>query len=178
MLRARDLRANVHVRPRPRLRPIIALLTAAALLLLAAGRANAHAVLLRSSPAQNARLQSSPPAVQLFFSEALDHHGSSVRVLDGAGNAVKTGGATFTADPTEMDLNLPPLQPGFYVVSWTTVSAVDGHRLQGSFPFVLLNPDGSTPSGSPAAARAPALDPGPPLLDSVLRAVLLLALMG
>jgi len=183
LLRAHALRANEPVKVRPRLCATVAALFAATLLSIAlgaadAGTANAHAVLLRSSPAQNARLQSSPASVQLFFSEALDRHGSGLRVLDDAGAAVKAGGAIFTGDPTEMDLALPSLQPGFFVVSWTTVSAVDGHRLQGSFPFVLLNPDGSAPSGSPAAASTPSLDPGPPPLDSALRALLLLALMG
>ncbi len=180
LLRAGRLRANDGVRASLTARRLtVALLCLAVPLLSAvgAGRANAHAVLLRSSPAQNARLQTAPAAVRLVFSEALDHHGSSVRVLDSSGAAVRSGGATFTSDPTEMDLALPPLQPGFFVVSWTTLSAVDGHRLQGSFPFVLLNADGSTPSGAVASVSAPALDPAPPIFDSGLRAVLLLALM-
>jgi copper transport protein len=181
LLRAGGVRANDSVRASSTARRLtVAFLGLAVLLLSAvgAGRANAHAVLLRSSPAQNARLQSAPASVQLFFSEALDRHGSSVRVLDSSGATVRTGSATFTSDPTEMDLALPPLQPGFFVVSWTTVSAVDGHRLQGSFPFVLLNPDGSTPSGAAAPVSAPALDPAPPFFDSAVRAVLLLALMA
>jgi len=185
LLRAAGLRANEQVRPCPRVRLSAGARGAALLLSLVllassaagAGRANAHAVLLRSSPAQNAHLQSAPTSVQLFFSEALDRHGSSIRLLGNTGAPV-AGGAGFASDPSEMDLSLPALQPGFFVVAWTTVSAVDGHRLQGSFPFVLLNPDGSTPSGAIAALSAPALDPGPPPFDSALRALLLLALMG
>lgn len=37
--------------------------------------------------------------------------------------------------------------PGFYLVTWETLSQVDGHFRFGSFEFTVLNPDGSQPSG-------------------------------
>jgi copper transport protein len=109
--------------------------------------ASAHAVLLRSSPVQNARLAVAPARVQLFFSEPLDRSLSSVEVRDARGSVTAGRRAAFSADPTEMDLDLPTLQPGYYAVAWTTVSAVDGHLLQGEYPFTILQPDGSVPLG-------------------------------
>jgi copper transport protein len=39
------------------------------------------------------------------------------------------------------------LEAGFYTVVWETLSTVDGHLFTGSFPFTVLNQDGSQPSG-------------------------------
>jgi copper transport protein len=172
--------ALVRPRRRPRyaagivLATLIALIT---LLWLPARPALAHAVLLRSNPGQNARLSVSPPLVQLFFSEPLDHSFSTVQVRGSDGGRVDHGGVRFTADPTEMDLPLPNLPPGIYSVDWTSVSKVDGHRLQGSFPFTVLNPDGSTPAGGVAPAQTGG-SAAPQPLDVVLRWLLLIGLLG
>ena len=39
------------------------------------------------------------------------------------------------------------LDPGLYFVKWSNVSTVDGHNLSGSYPFIVLNPDGTFPAG-------------------------------
>jgi copper transport protein len=143
-------------------------------------RALAHAVLLRSTPAANARLASPPASVDLFFSEPLDKKLSTVDVRDTSGAQVDKKNASFTSDPTEMKVDLNGLQPGFYTVEWTTVSAVDGHHLTGTYPFTVLNPDGSTPSGTPPPAATSSsggsagLDP----VDSIVRFLLLAGLIG
>ncbi|MHB8575103.1 MAG: CopD family protein [Dehalococcoidia bacterium] len=140
---------------------------------------SAHAVLLRSDPAQNARLTAAPARVDLFFSESLDHRFSAVHVVGTSGVRQEKSRAQFTADPTEMVLMLPALAPGFYTVSWTTVSSVDGHLLQGTFPFTLLNPDGATPSGTPPpAATGSGGATGIQPLDAGLRWLLWLGLLS
>jgi copper transport protein len=69
-------------------------------------------------------------------------------VLDAQGNPVAGAGAIqFGTNDHEMTLPLPALKPGIYNVTWSNVSRVDGHALQGSYPFTVLNPDGSVPSG-------------------------------
>src|SRR4051794_13822999 len=108
--------------------PVCVVLLAACcgLLLVRPVPASAHAVLLRSDPAQNARLTTPPSKIDLFFSEALDRRFSTVQVVNTSGVRQDKGELQFTSDPTEMTLQLPVLSPGFYTVSWTTVSKVDG----------------------------------------------------
>lgn len=141
--------------------------------------ASAHAVLLRSDPPQNARLAASPKLVDLFFSEPLDHSFSTVQVRDTSGARQDKGAVHFSSDPTEMSVETPALAPGFYTVTWTTLSAADGHKLEGTFPFTVLNPDGTAPSGTPppatvAGGGATGVQP----FDAAVRWILLCGLIG
>ena len=113
------------------------------------GRAQAHALLVRSDPIVDAKLAEPPVVVTAWFSESLDRSLSTMRVLDGTGKRVDIDGVTFSdSDRTMMRVGLQDgVQPGFYVAVWETLSAVDGHFIKGSFPFTVLNADGSEPSG-------------------------------
>ena len=108
-----------------------------------------HALLVNSDPAVNARLLDLPPQVTASFSEALDADLSSLQVLDGRGDRVDVGPASFSdTDPRTMSVGLrSDLSPGYYTVVWETLSTIDGHLLKGSFPFTLLNANGSEPVG-------------------------------
>ncbi|MGE0538825.1 MAG: copper resistance CopC/CopD family protein [Dehalococcoidia bacterium] len=114
----------------------------------------AHALLVRSDPAHDARLGEAPARVAAWFSEPLESSVSTLRVLDGAGNRIETGPVEIDrADPTKISVALREEPgPGFYTVTWETLSRVDGHIWFGSFDFTVLNPDGSLPSGSGPAA--------------------------
>ncbi len=139
-------------------------------LALLAGRAapvSAHAVLVRSDPAANAKLPSPPTAISIYFSEPLEPKFSSAKLVDSSGRDFDDGGSRVDAgDPTHMTLNLKTVKPGIYTVAWTTLSKVDGHKIQGSYPIIVLNPDGSVPAGAPAhpvetnAAGAATTGPG------------------
>ncbi|HTE86622.1 MAG TPA: CopD family protein, partial [Dehalococcoidia bacterium] len=128
------------------------------LLVLAASRAEpaaAHSVLVRSDPAANAKLPQSPRVVSIYFSEPLEAKFSKARVVDTNGSQHDEGDSRVdAADSTHLTLDVKSLQPGFYSVLWTTVSKVDGHKLDGSYPFIILNPDGSLPVGAPAQSNA------------------------
>ncbi len=139
----------------------------------------AHAVLLRSDPAQNSRLNPAPGRVDLFFSEPLNHSYSIIQVRNSAGTRVDSKNLRFSADPTEMTIGLPAIDPGFYTVEWTTVSSVDGHRLDGTYPFTVLNQDGSTPAGAaPVISSGTTGSAGVQPFDAVLRWLLLTGLIG
>jgi len=141
--------------------------------------ADAHAVLIRSEPAQNARLTTSPQRIDLFFSEAINRGLSNIHVLDGSDARKEDGPPRFSADATEMLVAVASLAPGYYSVAWTTVSAVDGHRWQGTYPFVVLEPDGTLPAGAPAAQVAAQASGGSVQpFDAALRWLLLLGLMS
>jgi copper transport protein len=121
-------------------------------LLQPASPVSAHALLVRSSPAANDRLSRSPAIVDLWFSEPLDQSFSRVEVRDQNGQRVSEGRIEFNpGDPTQMSSRLRQLGPGIYIVSWRTLSTVDGHQWTGSYPFIVLNPDGSVPEGSQAS---------------------------
>jgi copper transport protein len=130
-------------------RGLIAVWLVLSLSVMLAGTADAHALLVRSEPAANAELLQSPTAIELWFSEALEPGFSSARVLDAAGQELAAGTATVAAaDPHHLSLPVNKLAPGIYTVAWKTLSRVDGHEWYGSFPFTVLNPDGSRPGGT------------------------------
>jgi copper transport protein len=130
--------------------------------------ASAHALLVQSDPPINARLQDPPTFVKGTFSESLDDRLSSLQVLDGTGDNVDSGETTFGPEPAVMQIDIPDeLSPGFYTVIWETLSSVDGHVIKGSYPFTVLNPDGSEPSG-PVFSAATGFSGGTPRFDNVI----------
>lgn len=142
----------------------IAALAALAIVVLQPRGAGAHATLVASEPAQNGFLQGAPSRLLLTFSEPLDKAASNVQLLDAQGQSVEIGAPQFVPDaPTTMRADLPTLPPGIYNVLWTNVSTVDGHMLNGLFPFTILNPDGSVPdvTNSVSASGGSSSDPAP-----------------
>lgn len=110
--------------------------------------ASAHAILLRSDPAQDALLNVAPQQVRMWFSEDLNPTFSTAVVVNQNNRRVDKANAHVTStDPREMDVSLSPnLPPAVYVVVWRTDSADDGHILRGSFLFTIKRADGSVPS--------------------------------
>ena len=109
------------------------------LALLAAGfpaaSAFAHSFLDHAVPAVGATVQAAPKQVQLFFTQELEPAFTGATIAGADGQAIATSAATI--DPqnkAELVIDLPPLAPGRYKVSWHAVS-VDTHRTEGSFSF-------------------------------------------
>lgn len=134
-----------------------------------------HAALRSSDPAPNAFLQQPPGQVTLTFTEPLDGKTSTITLLDAAGRAVAT--EPLQVNGPTMSVGLKKLPPGIYNVVWSNVSRIDGHGIRGSFPFTVLNPDGSMPNQTNSVTGLSG-DPDPaPLADGVaVRAVSLLGL--
>ena len=113
----------------------------------------AHARLLRSSPAASSRLDASPAAVSLWFSERPEVRFTTISLLDSAGIAVPLGPVSASTEGT-MGVTAPVptrLANGTYTVVWRT-AASDGHATNGRFTF-------SVQASAPAAAGPP---PNPP----------------
>jgi methionine-rich copper-binding protein CopC len=109
----------------------------AALLLLAAATAGAHAFLDHADPRVGSKIKSAPAQVRLWFTQQLEPAFSTVRVLDAAGRQVDKQDARV--DPGKPDLlivSLPPLGPGTYKVVWRVLS-VDTHVTEGDFTFTV-----------------------------------------
>jgi copper transport protein len=91
----------------------------------------AHAHLVRSSPAENAVLEKSPPTATLVFAEPVTM--TAVKIESAGG--VKATLQPLPAGPTaELSVSLPTLVPGRYKMSWRAVSD-DGHIMSGEIHF-------------------------------------------
>jgi len=123
---------------------IAAALLVAALLaaLLAYGNAEAHADLVRSTPAAGDVLAESPGEVRITFTEPVAPDQSEIRVLDVRGERVDLEDArAMEGDPATMRVGVADLPDGAYTVSWRNLSTVDGHTLSGSFVFFIGSDD-------------------------------------
>ncbi len=144
--------------------------------LLVTGNALAHALLVRSLPLANSELLQSPEKIEMWFSEPLEADFSSARLLTTSGKEIPLGIAELDPnDPTHLTVLLSQLDPGIYTVAWKTLSRTDGHEWYGSFPFTVLNPDGTRPDGTAAVLDLETRSELPTLLQIISR---WLALMG
>ena len=100
----------------------------------------AHAVLVKSIPAQRSSLTESPPRVELWFNERLEPAYSRAAVTDEAGTQIDLRDALVSKeDARRLSLSLPPLRPGRYAVKFRVLS-VDGHVVESSLTFTVKSP--------------------------------------
>lgn len=164
------------------MRRLFGLLVAAVgmtILALQPGVAFGHAALVRSDPEANSFLQRPPTQVSITFSEPIDSRLSTLKVLDATGqpiSAAPVGHLTFSSDGLSMQQAFNALAPGIYNVLWSNVSSTDGHALDGSFPFTVLEPDGSLPGQVNTLKGFSTSNDPAPLADGV--AVRWLSLLG
>ncbi|MCK9553024.1 copper resistance protein CopC, partial [Aquamicrobium sp.] len=106
---------------------------ACALSLLGATAASAHAVLLSSTPAENAVVETGPEAFVLSFNEPVSLLTATLIAPDGEQIDVSDG----ARNGAELSIMLPPdLSQGTHVVSWRVVS-MDGHPVGGASVFSI-----------------------------------------
>jgi hypothetical protein len=107
--------------------------------------AEAHAKLVKSEPAKRASLERPPAAVRLWFNEEVEPAASRIVVTDVAGTAVTFDPAHVAADdPKLLELALPSLGPGRYLVTFEILS-LDGHRVTQSYSFSVRTPPAPKP---------------------------------
>ena len=103
----------------------------------AAGRASpafAHAKLISSDPAANAKVKS-PTMIKLTFSESLEPAFSGASLSDAAGKTMPVPSRWSAAPPSPCCRS--GLKPGAYHVTWHAVGH-DTHQLSGSFGFKVI----------------------------------------
>ena len=106
----------------------------AALLLVTAQLAFAHAHPTQQTPAPNATVEA-PHEVAIDFTEGLEPAFSTLTVIDAAGKPVNSAKSTVDeSNKKHMSVPLGELKTGTYQVEWTAV-ANDGHRTQGHYLF-------------------------------------------
>ncbi len=120
--------------------------------------AQAHAELLLASPSPGTGLAQAPAAVVIKFSEPLNVALSRIQVFDSSGADVGQGPTLAVAGDTQATRRPLGLLPtGQYTVRWTTVSALDGHTLGGTYSFAVgtgANAD-TTIADSPLDSEGP-----------------------
>jgi methionine-rich copper-binding protein CopC len=112
----------------------------------------AHAKLLKTSPADKATVTKAPTSIQLWFNEAIDVKLSKVELTGPAGKVAL--GMVHAMEPKQlMGPITGKMADGAYTVDWQTAGD-DGHVQKGSFAFTL-RAGGATKSSSakPASTK-------------------------
>ncbi|MPV87972.1 hypothetical protein GB882_04780 [Georgenia ruanii] len=123
------------------------------LLTLVAAPAQAHDVLLSTSPAADQTLGERPTEIVLTFNNDLLDSTQAVVVADAAGQKVAEV-AGVVAGPAATFALPTPLGDGSYRVTWSVVSS-DGHRIDGEYGFSVAGTGAATPTPEPTAAATP-----------------------
>lgn len=144
-------------------RAILAVLTVALVAIGAAAGADAHDVLVSTSPADGAHVATAPPTVMLRFDQTVLGLGTEV-VVTGPSGPVQLGNPSVV-DNTVTERLQPGAPAGRYTVNWR-VTSVDGHPVSGTFAFTARAPgagqaapssavSGTTPSSASTGSSVP-----------------------
>lgn len=108
-----------------------------ALLMVGAQIVHAAATPVDSSPMRYAALIHAPRVIRLRFSEPIVKKSSSVTLTDVTGHAVPVKPVKIAGDSSLEVTIAAKLGAGVYMVHWTSVSAVDGSKTDGSYQFTV-----------------------------------------
>jgi methionine-rich copper-binding protein CopC len=100
--------------------------------------ARRHAYLLKSEPAAHDTTVA-PRAVRLWFSEKVELRVTRIRLLNAAGDTVRTKKPAPASDDADAPIVATigaTLVPGAYTVNWSTAGK-DGHPSRGTIDFVV-----------------------------------------
>jgi copper transport protein len=137
--------------------------------------AQAHPVLLRSTPAGGQTVQSAPRQIDLWFSEPPVPAGVEIALTDGDGRSIPIRDTHLEDRGIHLVLTgFPALSRSVYELRWSVVSKYDLHRLQGTLVFGVGV--AATSAGDPARSvtgpAATAIDIGLGWMDVAGTAVL------
>ena len=139
-------------------RALAAVLTMTALLVVASTTAEAHDILVGTSPANGSVTSIVPAQVTLTFNQPVLAVGTFVIVTGPAGQ-VQTGGAGVV-DRTATQRLRAGSPAGRYTVAWR-VSSADGHPASGQFSFTASSPSQARQATATTAAE-PTSSASPP----------------
>ncbi len=99
--------------------------------------AQGHAYPDHADPKVGSTISVAPTKVRIWFDSDLEPAFSSIMIHTAGGTMVDQGdGCVDPSDPTLLEVSVPPLPPGSYIVIWSVV-ARDGHRTSGSYTFTI-----------------------------------------
>lgn len=129
-------------RARRRALGCVVLLAAIFVLGLSARPADAHAILVSSSPGDGAVLERAPDEVLLEFNEPVSADLGGLRVFDAEGDRIDAGALRNVDTTLAIDLT-SGVPDGDYVISYRVISA-DGHPVRGGIVFSIGESAGDT----------------------------------
>jgi methionine-rich copper-binding protein CopC len=96
-----------------------------------------HAFPDHSEPRVGSTVSVSPSVIRIWFDSAIEPVFSTIMVHTVEGSMVDKGDSRVNPkDPTLLEVSVPPLPPGQYVVIWSVI-ARDGHRTMGQYTFTI-----------------------------------------
>ncbi len=132
---------------------------------------SAHAEFVSSSPSPFEIWTVSATSIRVTLSEAVQASSARILVTNMSGGRVDQGATTLSAtDPSTFSVGTPGLGPSVYTVTWSAISADDGHFSVGTFYFMVRNSDGTLPGAFPQGSGAVSAEFVSPL-DVGLRAL-------
>ncbi len=127
---------------------------------------SAHAVPEKAYPPMNQAVPVMPTTIEVWFSEEVQSDGTTLEVLAADGTRVDLDDAELDLqDPNRAHMTVgvhSGLDNGVYIVQWTSVSAIDGDAVSGSYQFTI--DPGASPQALPqvvaqqAPGQFPAID--------------------
>jgi methionine-rich copper-binding protein CopC len=108
-----------------------------ALLCASAGVSLGHAFPDHSDPRVGSTVSDSPSSVRIWFDSDIEPVFSRIMVHTMDGKMVDKGDSRVDPkDSTLLEVSVPPLLPGQYLVIWSVI-ARDGHRTMGQYIFTV-----------------------------------------
>lgn len=97
----------------------------------------AHAILVKSEPAKDEVVSSSPKEIHLWFNDAVKSEYKALAVIDSSGKRVDNHDVeqSFT-NGANIHATVPVLEPGVYTVRYRVVSE-DTHIVTGKYEFTV-----------------------------------------
>ena len=138
---------------------------------------DAHAALARSTPPAGATLADPPTEIRLWFTEPLEQRYTRAQVLNATGDVLpEARSAIAPDDDRSLIVTLPPdLPDGGYTVAWRSLSAADGHTLDGYFGFQV---GAGIAANAMPAASSPSMNDTPRTLTRAIALIGLTALLA
>nr|AIU93453.1 hypothetical protein LRS1606.19 [Rhodococcus sp. NS1] len=131
----------------------VLLATLAAVVMLTAGSASAHAALAGSNPADGAEIDTVPDQVTLTFNEDIQAQFAAMTVVDADG--AQWGRSEPQVQGRDVSVALDGLAAGTYTVAFRVTSA-DGHPISGTTTFTVTRSSPTTSTSLVPAVPAPA----------------------
>ncbi|MGH9884918.1 MAG: copper resistance CopC family protein [bacterium] len=104
-----------------------------------AARADAHAILVESTPASGAVVDGPEVAVRLVFNSRIDVARSTLRLTGEIGGLPRPLPMVPDPEPNTLSARAIDLTPGSYHIQWQVLS-LDGHVSRGEVPFSVRAP--------------------------------------
>ncbi|MFN8015846.1 MAG: copper resistance protein CopC [Acidimicrobiia bacterium] len=98
--------------------------------------AYAHSQITGSNPGPDETLVFSPKYIELKFSESITATRNSIRLYDQNAKQIELASKTTSVNSTDIHREIPSLNRGIYIVSWSVTSA-DTHPVKGAYTFSI-----------------------------------------